>query len=118
MSSVELAEVIKQLDEYLSKGWIRPSTSPYGAPIIFTRLKDQTLRMCIDYWPCTSKQGLISSHYPRSMICWTSWLMLTVLVALTSTLVTIKLQSTQGMSTKQLSYPSMVSLSLLYCHLA
>ena len=35
MSPVELAEVRKQLDEYLSKGWIRPSTSPYGAPILF-----------------------------------------------------------------------------------
>ena len=49
MSLVELAEVRKQLDEYLSKGWIRPSTSPYGAPILFARKKDETLRMCIDY---------------------------------------------------------------------
>ena len=49
MSLVELAEVRKQLDEYLSKGWIRPSTSPYGASILFSRKKDGTLRMCIDF---------------------------------------------------------------------
>ena len=33
MSPVEIADIRKQLDEYLSKGWIRPSTSPYKAPI-------------------------------------------------------------------------------------
>ena len=49
MSPAELAEVRRQLDEYLSKGWVRPSTSPYGAPILFVRKKDGTLRMCIDY---------------------------------------------------------------------
>ena len=49
MSPSELAEVRKQLDEYLAKGWVRPSTSPYGAPILFVRKKDGSLRMCIDY---------------------------------------------------------------------
>ena len=49
MSPVEIAEARKQLDEYVSKGWIRSSTSPYGSPNLFTRKKDGTLRMCIDY---------------------------------------------------------------------
>ena len=49
MSPSELAEVRRQLDGYLAKGWVRPSTSPYGAPILFVRKKDGTLRMCIDY---------------------------------------------------------------------
>ena len=35
ISAAELAKVQRQLDEYLEKGWIRPSSSPYGAPIIF-----------------------------------------------------------------------------------
>ena len=35
--AAELAEVRWQLDKYLEKGWIRPSCSPYGAPIIFIR---------------------------------------------------------------------------------
>ena len=37
MSPAEKAEVKRQLDEYLEKGFIRPSTSPYGAPILFAR---------------------------------------------------------------------------------
>ena len=49
MFPVELAEVRIELDEYLRKGWIRPSSSPYGAPILFAKKKYGTLRMCIDY---------------------------------------------------------------------
>ena len=49
MSPLELAEVERQLKEYLDKGWIRPSTSPFGAPILLVRKKDNSLRMCIDY---------------------------------------------------------------------
>ena len=33
----------------LEKGWIRPSSSPYGAPILFAKKKDGGLRMCVDY---------------------------------------------------------------------
>jgi len=49
MSDVELAEVKKQLAELQELGFIRPSKSPYGAPILFVKKKDGTLRMCIDY---------------------------------------------------------------------
>jgi hypothetical protein len=45
----ELEELKRQLKELLEKGLIRPSTSPYGAPVLFVRKKDGTLRMCIDY---------------------------------------------------------------------
>ena len=48
MPLVRLIKVRKCLDEYLTKGWIRPSTSPYGDPILFLREKDGMLRMCID----------------------------------------------------------------------
>ena len=50
MSPVELAKVRKQSDEYLSKGWIGPSTSPYDGCIFFVSKKDGNLIMCIDYW--------------------------------------------------------------------
>ena len=42
-------ELKKQLETLLSKGYIRPSVSPYGAPVLFVPKKDGTLRMCVDY---------------------------------------------------------------------
>ena len=49
VSTAELAEVRQQLNEYLEKGWIRPSCLPYGAPIIFIRNKTGELQMTVDY---------------------------------------------------------------------
>ena len=45
----ELAELKKQLQELLDKGYIRPSTSSWGCPAIFVKKKDQSLRLCADY---------------------------------------------------------------------
>jgi hypothetical protein len=44
----ELAELKTQLQDLLEKGFIRPSSSPWGCPTIFVKKKDQTLRMCVD----------------------------------------------------------------------
>eukprot|EP00253_Pinus_taeda_P015342 PITA_15342 len=49
MSTPELTELKKQLQELLDKEYIRPSVSPWGAPVLFVKKKDGTLRMCIDY---------------------------------------------------------------------
>ena len=49
MTPVELQELRVQLQELLDKGFIRPSTSPWGAPVLFAKKKDKTLRLCIDY---------------------------------------------------------------------
>ncbi|GBG65156.1 hypothetical protein CBR_g49952 [Chara braunii] len=49
MSPRELEELRKQLGELLEKGWIRPSSSPFGAPVLFVPKKEGELRMCIDY---------------------------------------------------------------------
>ncbi|RVW92637.1 Retrovirus-related Pol polyprotein from transposon 17.6 [Vitis vinifera] len=49
MTPLELKELKTQLDELLGKGFIRPSTSPWGAPVLFVKKKDGTLRLCIDY---------------------------------------------------------------------
>ena len=49
MAPVELNELKLQLQELLEKGFIRPSVSPWGAPVPFDKKKDGTLRLCIDY---------------------------------------------------------------------
>ena len=49
MAPVELREHKAQLEELLSKGFIRPSISPWGAPILFVKKKNGCLRLCTDY---------------------------------------------------------------------
>ncbi|GJV77292.1 putative reverse transcriptase domain-containing protein [Tanacetum coccineum] len=45
----ELKELADQLQELSEKGFIRPSSSPWGAPVLFVKKKDGSFRMCIDY---------------------------------------------------------------------
>ena len=49
MALLDLKELKFQLQELLEKGFIRPSVSPWGAPVLFVKKKDGTLRLCIDY---------------------------------------------------------------------
>ena len=49
MELVELQELKVQIQKLLDKDFIRPSTSPWGAPVLFAKKKDKTLRLCIDY---------------------------------------------------------------------
>jgi hypothetical protein len=49
VSEPELVELKKQIDELLEKGYIRPSTSPWAALVLFVEKKDGMKRMCIDY---------------------------------------------------------------------
>jgi hypothetical protein len=49
MAPKELDELKIQLQELLDKGFIRPSNSPWGAPVLFVKKKDGMLRLCIDY---------------------------------------------------------------------
>ena len=48
ISAAESVEVRRQLDEYLAKEWIKPSCSPWGAPIVFIMKKTGELRMTVD----------------------------------------------------------------------
>nr|AAX95936.1 retrotransposon protein, putative, Ty3-gypsy sub-class [Oryza sativa Japonica Group]ABA93392.2 retrotransposon protein, putative, Ty3-gypsy subclass [Oryza sativa Japonica Group] len=66
MAAKELAEVKKQVDEQLQKGYIRPSTSPWGAPVIFVEKKDKTKRMCVDYRALN--EVTIKNKYPLPWI--------------------------------------------------
>ncbi|KAL0556775.1 hypothetical protein IC582_005291 [Cucumis melo] len=49
MAPAELKELKVQLQELLDKGFIRPSVSPWGAPVLFVKKKDGSMRLCIDY---------------------------------------------------------------------
>ena len=66
MALVELQELRVQLQELLDKGFIRPSTSPWGAPILFAKKKDKTLRLCIDYRQLNTVT--IKNQYPLPRI--------------------------------------------------
>jgi hypothetical protein len=62
----ELAELKTQLQDLLEKGFISPSSSPWGCPAIFVKKKDQTLRMCVDYKPLN--EVTIKNKYPLPRI--------------------------------------------------
>ena len=49
ISTPKLVELKLQFKEMLDKGYISPSVSPSGAPVLFVKKKDGTLRLCIDY---------------------------------------------------------------------
>ncbi len=49
MAPIELKELKIQLQELLDKGFMHPSVSTWGAPVLFVKKKDGTLRLCIDY---------------------------------------------------------------------
>src|SRR3989442_1410856 len=62
MALLELEELKKQLQELLDKGFIRPSVSPWGAPVLFVKKKDGTMRICIDYRRLN--QVTVKNKYP------------------------------------------------------
>ncbi|XP_074323417.1 uncharacterized protein LOC141660339 [Apium graveolens] len=49
MAPLELQELKEQLQELLDRGFIRPSVSPWGTPVLFVKKKDGSMRFCIDY---------------------------------------------------------------------
>jgi hypothetical protein len=62
VSGPELVVLKKQIDELLEKGYIRPCTSPWAAPVLFVEKKDGTKRMCIDYR--SLNEVTIKNKYP------------------------------------------------------
>lgn len=66
MSPLELEEATKQIQDLLTKGFIEPSRSPFGAPIIFVRKKSGSLRMCVDYRDLNSIT--VKNRYPLPRI--------------------------------------------------
>ena len=54
-----------QLEELLKKGYIHPSVSPWGAPFLFVKKKEETLRLCIDFGQLNKVTIKNKYHFPR-----------------------------------------------------
>ncbi|GBG71014.1 hypothetical protein CBR_g8312 [Chara braunii] len=65
MSKEELDVLLSQLNNLLAKGWIRPSRSPLGAPVLFVRKKNKDLRLCIDYRKLNAQTVKNAGPLPR-----------------------------------------------------
>ncbi len=62
LSALENVEIKKKVQELLDQGFIRPSTSPCGSPIVLVRKKDGSWRMCINLRALN--KTTIKNHYP------------------------------------------------------
>ncbi|GJS95824.1 retrotransposon protein, putative, ty3-gypsy subclass [Tanacetum coccineum] len=66
LASSEMKELSNQLQELLDRGFIRPSTSPWGDPVLFVKKKDGSFRMCIDYRELNKL--IVKNRYPLPRI--------------------------------------------------
>nr|GEY26997.1 putative reverse transcriptase domain-containing protein [Tanacetum cinerariifolium] len=66
LAPYEMKELSEQLQELSDKGFIRPSSSPWGAPVLFVKKKDGSFRMCIDYRELNKLT--VKNHYPLPRI--------------------------------------------------
>ena len=66
MAASELAELKKQLEELQRIGFIRPSSYPWGAPVLFVKKKDGSMRLCVDYRALN--EVTIKNKYPLPRI--------------------------------------------------
>ena len=66
MAASELAKLKKQLEELQRIGFIRPSSSPWGAPVLFVKKKDGSMRLCVDYRALN--EVTIKNKYPLPRI--------------------------------------------------
>ncbi|KAI3801952.1 hypothetical protein L1987_30071 [Smallanthus sonchifolius] len=62
----EIKELMSQLEELTEKGFIRPSISPWGAPVLFVKKKDGSMHMCIDYRELNKRT--VKNKYPLPRI--------------------------------------------------
>ena len=66
MCASELGELKKQLEELLQKKFIRPSVSPWGAPVLLVKKKNGSMRLCVDYRQLN--KVTIKNQYPLPRI--------------------------------------------------
>ena len=93
LSRPEVAELTTQVASLLEKGYIHPSNSPYGHPVLFVKKKNGNLLICIDYRSLNQQtlKNRSSMRGNASMTCLISCKALRVSVALTCSQPTIRL---------------------------
>ena len=69
MTPLELEELRRQLKELLDAGFIQPSKAPYGAPVLFKKKHDGSLRMCINYRALNKVTVRTSTLFCSSLTC-------------------------------------------------
>ncbi|CAA7042312.1 unnamed protein product [Microthlaspi erraticum] len=73
LATAEMAELKNQLEDLAEKGFIRPSSSPWGAPVLFVKKKDGSFRLCIDYQGLNKVTIKNRTRCQGSMSCWTNY---------------------------------------------
>jgi hypothetical protein len=109
MSHEELKELKVQLEEHLAKGYIKPSKSPYGAPVLFVHKKDGTLMMCVDYK--AFNKAMVKNRYPLRRIDFIIFQELRCLVGLTNVWGITKFKLRKGTKKRSLVTQSMAHMS-------
>jgi DNA-directed RNA polymerase specialized sigma54-like protein len=66
MAPAELAKLKEQIRELQQKGYIRPSSSPWGAPVLFVKKKDGSMMICVNYR--SLNEVTINNKYPLPKI--------------------------------------------------
>nr|GFC69556.1 putative reverse transcriptase domain-containing protein [Tanacetum cinerariifolium] len=78
MAPIELKELKDQLQELLERGFIHPSVSPWGAPVLFVKKKDGSMTLCIDYRELTRSPSVIVILFHELTICLTNFRVLCI----------------------------------------
>ncbi|KAD3639949.1 hypothetical protein E3N88_29172 [Mikania micrantha] len=65
LAPTKMRELKKQLDELLEKGFISPSSSPWGAPILLVKKKGGSMWMCIDYRELNKEEDIPKTAFRR-----------------------------------------------------
>ena len=63
---MELQYLKEYIDRMLERGWIHPSKSPFGSPILFVKKPDGSLRLCVDYRRLNTMT--VKNRYPLPLI--------------------------------------------------
>ena len=115
MPPKDLAEQKIQLQELLDKGFIHPSTSPWGYPALFVKKKDDSLRLCVDYRPLNVVTIKNKYPLPRIDVLFYHWLEQRSSPRLIFIRGIIKLKSGLVIFPRPLSQPGMVSMNIWLC---